>query len=119
LFRFNIVRNVKDAGGELRLLKVPRGIYSMKIEADGYETWESDEVLIGPGNMTHLPNIRLKPASQITGTVISATTGKPVQGALVRVLDASKKDSVTVNRIELRNYERTDILEYLSAAFDD
>lgn len=119
LFRFNIVRNVKGANGQLRLYKIPRGIYSMKIEADGYETWENEEVLIGPGNMTHLPNIRLTPASQITGSVISSTTGKPVQGALVRVLDATKQKTKTVNRIELRAYDRTDILERLSAAFDD
>jgi protocatechuate 3,4-dioxygenase beta subunit len=119
LFRFNIERPVKDAGGQISLHQVPRGIYSMKIEAPGYETWESEEVLIGPGNMTRLPNIRLKPASQITGEVVSATTGKPVQGALIRVLDDAEKEVLTVNRIQLRSYNREDILEYLDAAYDE
>lgn len=118
-FRFNLERQYKAANGDFRLLQVPRGLYNLKVEAPGYETWESEEVIVGPGNRTRLPTIRMNVASQILGTVISSTTGKPVQGALVRVLDDGKKDTETVNRIELAGYERTDIIEYLDAAYDD
>lgn len=119
LFRFNLTRSVTKAGGVLRLLNVPRGIYNMKIEAPGYETWENTEVVIGPGNRTRLPTIRMKPASQIIGKIVSSTTGKAVQGALVRVLDDSRKEVETVNRIDLAAYKRSDILEYLDAAYDE
>jgi hypothetical protein len=53
------------------------------------------------------------------GEVVSSTTGKPVQGALVRVLDDGEREVRTVNRIELRAYDRSDILEYLDAAYDE
>jgi len=119
LFRFNLTRKYASANGEFRLLQVPRGLYELKVEALGYQTWENEEIVIGPGNRTNLPTIRLKSASGITGTVISSTTGKPVQGALIRVLDDGKKEIETVNRVELAGYQRTDILEYLNAAYDD
>lgn len=119
LFRFNLTRQVKNAGGRLSLSKVPRGIYYMKVEAAGYETWESNNVMIGPGNTTRMPPIRLRPASQIMGKVVSSKTGKPVQGARIRVLDDSRPDVLTVNRIDLQSYNRSDILEYLDAAFDE
>lgn len=119
LFRFTLQRKYKNAGGFFRLMKVPRGLYTLKVEAPGYETWESKEVTIGPGNRTNLPSIRMKPASQITGTVVSATTGRRVQGALVRILDESIEETKVVNRIELQAYDRTDILERLDAAYDD
>lgn len=118
-FRFNLTRKYTSAAGFFRLMKVPRGLYTLKVESPGYETWESDEVVIGPGNRTNLPPIRMKAASGILGTVISASTGKPVQGALVRILDDGEKEVETVNRIELQAYDRTDILEYLNAAYDE
>ncbi len=118
-FRFNLERKYKAANGDFRWLQVPRGLYSLKVEAPGYETWESDEVVIGPGNRTRLPTIRMGVASQIHGTVVSSTTQKPVQGALVRVLDDGRKAVETINRIELASYKRSDILELLNAAYDD
>jgi hypothetical protein len=75
--------------------------------------------MIGPGNRTRLPTIRMRPAGQIVGSILSSTTGKPVQDALVRVLDESEKAVVTVNRIELAGYANTDILERLDSAYDD
>ncbi len=119
LFRFNLERIYNAANGDFRILKVPRGLYTLKVKADGYDTWESDEVVVGPGNNTRLPTIRMSIAGQILGTVVSSKTAKPVQGALVRVLDDGKKEVETVNRVELAGYERSDILEYLDSAYDD
>lgn len=118
-FRFNLTRKFTRAGGAFRILKIPRGLYTLKVTAPGYETWEHDEIIVGPGIRTTLPVIQLKPASQITGTVISNTTGKPVHGALIRVLDEGKESVKTVNRLELQAYSSADIIERLDSAFDD
>jgi len=117
LFRFNVTRSVRGASF-FRVLKIPRGLYSLKITADGYETYETDDIIVGPSERTALPTIRLKPASTIKGRLVSATTGKPIKGAKIRVLDPEKPDSTTVNRIELSNYDRQDIIEYLDSAYD-
>jgi protocatechuate 3,4-dioxygenase beta subunit len=117
-FRFSIERSVTAAHGMYRLLQVPRGLYTMELKAEGYEPYRSDDIVIGPGAHTNLATIRLRSATGIKGTVVSATTGKPVANATVRVLDTSKGEVVTVNRIELAAYNRSDVIEYLDSYFD-
>jgi len=116
-FRFSIDRFHK-LQGLFQLEKVPRGLYSMEVEAQGYETYRNNEVVIGPHKTTRMPRIRLERAAQITGVVLSATDKSAINGATVRVLDSSLPEVITVNRTELAAYPRQDVIEYLEIAYD-
>lgn len=118
-FRFNLDRTYKNARGSFQIMKIPRGIYTLEVSADGYETYRNPDLVVGPGLRTTLPTIRLTGSGGIIGTVVSATTGRPINGVNIRVLDASRPESLTVSRLELGQYPRQDILEWLDSAFDD
>ncbi|MGI8905328.1 MAG: carboxypeptidase regulatory-like domain-containing protein [Candidatus Sumerlaeaceae bacterium] len=117
-FRFNMERSLTSAHGQFRVLQVPRGIYTLEIRADGYELYRSESIVVGPGLHTDLPTVRLKSASGIVGTVVSATTGNPVSNCIIRVLDTARPETITVNRLELGAYSRQDVMEWLDAWFD-
>ncbi len=117
-FRFSIDR-VYKLQGLFQLDKVPRGLYTMEIHAEGYETYRNSDVVIGPHKMTNLPRIRLNSAAAIHGRVISTTDQQPISNAAIRVLDTSLPESVTVTRTELAAYSRLDIIEYLEIAYDN
>lgn len=84
-FVFNLSRGLKDAAGYFRMSKLPRGLYSMTVTADGYEPHELKEIAIGPHRRTVLPEIRLHPAGGVVGRVFSSTSDRPVNNASVRL----------------------------------
>lgn len=118
-FRLRISRPYKNSGGLLRIMHVPRGLYNLEIEAPGYEKYIDESVAIGSAGRNVLKTIRLKSSSAIKGTLVNSINNKPINGALIRVLDLSKKSVQTVNRLELRDYDRSDIIEYLDSMYDD
>ncbi|MCX7718491.1 MAG: carboxypeptidase-like regulatory domain-containing protein [Candidatus Sumerlaeaceae bacterium] len=90
-FEFNLQRSSKSTGGLLRLVNVPRGVYSLEVAASGYEPFRDNNVYLGPGTRTELPTIRLRAAGGITGTVLSSSNRRPVNGVRVRVFEQPKK----------------------------
>lgn len=86
-FTFNLDRPLADAYGYFRVLKVPRGLYTMEVTADGYEPHRETEIAIGPHRSTDFPTIRMQPAGGVYGVVMSSSTNRPVNGATVRLLD--------------------------------
>jgi protocatechuate 3,4-dioxygenase beta subunit len=98
-FVFNLDRAYSTARGIFRVLQAPRGVYSLTIASEGYETYRSDNVYVGPGRRTVLPRIKLRSAGGLKGTVVSSTTERPVNNVLVRVTGVAKADSVTPNSV--------------------
>lgn len=88
-FVFNLGRGHANAGGFYRLSKLPRGLYKMTVTADGFEPYVEDEVVIGPGRRTVLPQIRMNPAGGVIGRVYSNTSDRPVNNATVRLESVS------------------------------
>lgn len=112
-FQFDLDRSFTTAHGLLRVLSVPRGIYSLQVTATGYETYRSDDVIIGPQKRTELPTIRLRSSGGITGVVASSSNDRPVNNATVRLLDGAKPESKDVTRDELRSYPSSEIIAIL------
>jgi 5-hydroxyisourate hydrolase-like protein (transthyretin family) len=94
-FDFHLRRSQKSSGGLLRLLNLPRGVYSIEVAANGYEPFRSNSIYIGPGSRTELPPIRLRPAGGITGTILSSSSRRPVNGVRVRVFEQPKRQETT------------------------
>lgn len=90
-FSFNLTRGIKDSAGYFRMSKVPRGVYDLRVSADGYEPYKKEEIALGPGARTYLPNIDLVPAGGVVGRVFSATTDRPVNNATVRLVNIDDK----------------------------
>ncbi len=86
-FRFNLTRTFDGARGFFRILRVPRGFYSLRVVAEGREVYQDDNLLVGPNNRTELRDIRLRGAGGVTGELLSAGTARPVNNATVRLMD--------------------------------
>jgi hypothetical protein len=86
-FRFNVTRTFDGARGFFRILRVPRGFYSLRVVAEGREVYQDDNLVVGPNTRTVLRDIRLRGAGGVTGELLSATTGRPVNNATVRLMD--------------------------------
>ncbi|MBX7245364.1 MAG: carboxypeptidase-like regulatory domain-containing protein [Candidatus Sumerlaeaceae bacterium] len=104
-FVFNVDRRVNATGGLLRVLRVPRGVYSLEVAADGYESYYNESLVIGPGTKNNLPKIKLRPAGGLTGTVLSSVNKRPVNDCTVKVYelpdaDVSKKRLVAQGRTD-------------------
>ena len=91
-FVFNLDRNYDAARGFFRVLNIPRGVYSLRVVAQGYETHEEESVFVGPRMRTTLREIRLKQAGGVYGTVISGKSRRPVNNVRVQLIDLSLRD---------------------------
>ncbi|MCX7017443.1 MAG: carboxypeptidase regulatory-like domain-containing protein [Candidatus Sumerlaeota bacterium] len=90
-FKFNLSRNCSSARGFYRFANVPRGVYTMRVTSGGYEDSQSDSIFVGPGKRTVLPNIRLRTAGGVMGTVVSSATRRPVNDVIVKIYEYGGK----------------------------
>jgi RHS repeat-associated protein len=74
-----------DAGGNFTL-QLPRGTYSVTVTATGFGSRTTAAVNLGPGAAFSFGTLTLDPLGTITGTVIQANGGAPIQGATVLVV---------------------------------
>ena len=88
-FVFNLDRNYDAARGIYNVMNIPRGVYSLKVTAQGYEVYEDESVFVGPKMNTALKDIRLKQAGGVFGTLISGKSKRPVNNVLVKLSDLS------------------------------
>lgn len=92
-FTFNLDRGYNNSRGLVRILSMPRGVYSLTVSSEGYEPYRLENLQIGPHQRTTLPHLNLQPAGGITGSLESATSGKPLNDVIIRLLDKNKSDS--------------------------
>lgn len=85
-FTFRLDRTPPDSRGSFQVFKIPRGVYSMRVAAEGYEPYVNEDLAVGPTRRTDLPRIRLRSAGGVRGLLVSSSTNRPVNGVHVRLI---------------------------------
>jgi protocatechuate 3,4-dioxygenase beta subunit len=89
-FTFNFDRSYSTARGFFRVLNLPRGLYNLTVVAEGYEVYQTDDLVIGSSRRTVIPRIRLKDAGGVVGTLLSSSTNRPVNDVAISLIDPKK-----------------------------
>lgn len=88
-FSFDLDRKPASGRGAFQIHKIPRGVYVLRISADGYEPYQEEYLAVGPTRRTDLPRIKLRSAGGLVGELVSSSTNRPVNGVRVRLLNSS------------------------------
>ena len=75
--------SVEDDQGRFDLKQVPRGRQRLYVYADGYQPGVSAPISVRAGKHVRGVVIRLKSSGELYGRVTDASTGQPIQGAVV------------------------------------
>ena|GEM_PF-6584497 len=78
-----IVHEVEDEDGRFRWIVTTPGRYHLFVQAEGLAVGITRHVLIDPGLVLPPLDIALEPGRTLSGRVVDAGTGAPVEGALV------------------------------------
>jgi hypothetical protein len=86
-------RTVSNAEGYFTFAAVPPGSYTVKIEMDGFDTWEAKGVMLNSGDKRGVADIKLNPGGKKETVVVEASGGQ------ITPVDSGEKSTLITEKI--------------------